>query len=370
MNFEFRQQPLKPKAIILAILISIVSGAAIILCAGHNPIEVYSKMISGAFGSQFAIASTLRWTTPLMFTGAAAAFAFRGGMFNIGVEGQMYIGAFFAAWVGFTFQTLPAIVLIPLCLIAGAVGGMLWVLLPAVMRVRFGASEMVTTLMLNYVAMLLTDYLVKYHFMAGGIYGPSLVTKEISTAARLPQLWPPLQAHSGIFLGLLTILVFSIIIKKTRLGYEIHITGINPNFAFYGGVNVNKVRMSVMFISAAIAGIGGAVEVMGFLYKFMSRFSPDFGFDGLVVALLGANSPAGVLISSFFLGAVKAGALTVERYTSVSRSLAMIIQGIIVTFISCKELGNISFFKKRGALAQQKSLFQTIKNKFSRVKEG
>lgn len=353
MNFEFRQEPLKPKALLLAVFISLFMSTLIIIMAGHNPLEVYDKMITGALGSQFAVASTIRWTTPLLFTGIAAAFAFRGGMFNIGVEGQMYIGAFFAAMAGFAFEGLPSTVHILICILAGALGGILWVLLPAVTRVYYGASEMVTSLMLNYVAMYLTDYLVKYHFMAGGTYGTSLVTKEIADPAKLGRLWPNMSAHTGVLLGLLCIVLFWIIMSRTQLGYEIHISGINPNFALCGGVSVNKVRMSVMIISGAIAGIGGSVEVMGSLYKFMSRFSPDFGFDGLVVALLGGNSPIGVFFSASFLGIVKAGALQVERATSVSRSLAMIIQGIIVTFISCRTLANVSLYKKRRSVKEK-----------------
>jgi ABC-type uncharacterized transport system permease subunit len=341
MNFEFHQKPLRLKAVVIAIIISFLFGAGIILAAGHGPLEVYQKLVVGAFGSLFSFSSTLRWTTPLLFTGVAAAFAFRGGMFNIGVEGQMYIGAFLSALAGIYFSGLPKPIHILICILFGAIGGILWVAVPAFMRVYYGANEMVTTLMMNYVAMYLTDYLVKYHFLAGGAQGSSLVTKEIAESAQLSKLWPNMSAHTGFFLGLFLIVIFGIVMQKTKLGYEIHISGINPAFAYCGGVSVNRVRMSVMIISGAIAGIGGSMEVMGTLYKFMSRFSPDFGFDGLVVALLGGNAPIGVLFSSFFLGAVKAGALQVERATAVSRSLAMIIQGIMVVFISCKATSDL-----------------------------
>ena len=346
------------KTVFLAIAISLISGGVIIALSGNNPIEIYGKLLSGALGSQFAIASTIRWSTPVLFTGVAAAIGFRGGMFNIGVEGQLYIGALLSALAGYMIKGLPAPLHLLLCLAAGALGGMLWALIPAVARVYFGASEMVLTLMTNYVAIYLTDYLVKYHFLAGGSYGTTLVTPEIADTAKLSKLWPTLSAHTGIFIGLFMVFLFWLILQKTQLGYEIHISGLNPTFAKCGGVNVHKVRMSVMFLSGAIAGIGGSVEVLGYLYKFMSQFSPDFGFDGLAVALLGGNTPLGVLLSGFFMGIIKAGSLQVERATAVSRSLSMIIQGIMITFVACKAIKldfkgiykrGLSFIKRRNS---------------------
>lgn len=337
------------KAVLFAIIVSLLFGAIIIALSGNDPIEIYGKLLSGALGSQFAIASTIRWTTPVLFTGVAAAIAFRGGMFNIGVEGQLYMGAFFSALTGYMVKGLPAPLHLLLCLMAGAAGGMLWAFIPAFARVYFDASEMVLTLMTNYVAIFLTDYLVKYHFLAGGSYGTTLVTPEIADTAKLSKIWPTLSAHTGIFIGLLMVFAFWFLLNKTQLGYEIHISGVNPTFARCGGVHVHKVRMSVMLLSGAIAGIGGSVEVLGYLYKFMSQFSPDFGFDGLAVALLGGNTPLGVLLSGFFMGIIKAGSLQVERATAVSRSLSMIIQGIIITFVSCKALKlDIKAFYRKG----------------------
>lgn len=324
--------------VLMAIVLSLVIGGIVIWVSGNNPIEIYGKMLDGALGSQFAIASTIRWTTPVLFTGVAAAIAFQGGMFNIGVEGQMYIGALLAGLVGYMVKGVPAPLHILICLAAGAAGGMIWALIPAVARVYYGASEMVITLMMNYVAINLTDYLVKYHFLAGGAYGSTLVTTEIEESAKLAKLWPNLSAHTGIFIALFTVAVFWFLLNKTQLGYEIHISGLNPVFAKCGGVSVNKVRMSVMLLSGMIGGIGGSVEVIGYLYKFMSQFSPDYGFDGLAIALLGGNTPIGVLLSSVFMGIIKAGSLQVERATNISRSLSMIIQGIIITFVSCKAM--------------------------------
>lgn len=346
MNFEFRQQPIKLTSIVLAILVSFFVGSLVILYAGHNPLHVYYTMLKGALGSRFAVASTLRWTTPLLFTSIGAAFSFRAGLFNMGVEGQMYIGAFVSALTGHYMGHLPAVILIPLCLLAGAAGGMLWAVLPATIRVNFGASEMVMTMMLNFVAFNLTDYLTRYHFLSSGIQGHSLLTEAISPNAAFHKIWSEGSAHYGIFVGLVCFAVFWLIMNKTTFGYEIHMTGINPHFARYGGINVKSVHLRVMLITGAIGGLGGATEVMGVIGRFMSGFSPDFGFDGIVAALLGNHNPVGVFFSSFFLGIVKSGSLQVERATSVSRSIAMIIQGLMVTFISCSYLSRMDFFKK------------------------
>lgn len=327
------------RMVLLAIILSLFLGGIIIFISGNNPFLIYGKMIQGALGSQFALASTIRWTTPVLFTGIAAAIAFQGGMFNIGVEGQMYIGAMMAALVGYMVKGVPRPLHILLCISAGAAGGMLWALIPAFARVYYGASEMVITLMMNYVAINLTDYLVKYHFLAGGAYGSTLVTTEIAETAKLSKLWPNLSAHTGIFFALFAVFIFWFLLNKTQLGYEIHISGLNSRFAKCGGVSVNKVRMSVMLLSGMIGGIAGSIEVLGYLYKFMSQFSPDYGFDGLAIALLGGSTPIGVLLSSIFMGIIKAGSLQVERATNISRSLSMIIQGIIITFVSCKAMG-------------------------------
>jgi general nucleoside transport system permease protein len=338
LNFDFRQRPVSLSTALIAIFIGILIGAIIIQILGRNPITVYSILINGAFGSDVAIASTLRWMTPLLFTAIASAIAFRGGMFNIGVEGQMYLGALFGALAGIYIKGLPAIPHIIIVIIASALGGMLWALIPALMKVYFGASEVVTTLMLNYVAILLTDYLVKNFFLAKGAFGQSIMSDPIQDSAKLPSILPPTQVHAGLLIGLAFVLFFYFLMKKSRLGYEISMSGLNPEFSRYGGININRVRMNVMLLSGAIGGVGGAVEVMGINWRFVSQFSPSFGFDGILASLLGGNSPIGVLLGTLFMGALKAGSLAVERTTDISRALSIIIQGVIICFVSARYL--------------------------------
>lgn len=359
MNFDFKQHPIKWTTIVASVAISIVVGSLILILVGKNPIEVFSIIISGALGSEFALSSTLRWMTPILICGVASAISFRGGMFNMGIEGQMYLGAFFAALAGHYVKGLPATVHVPLCILVGMLFGVLFALIPALLRYYFNANEMVVGIMMNYVAMDLTDYLVRYHFIAGGTFGTALVTEEIQSTARLPMLLSKGQANYGLLIGILLVVSFYIIIKKSKSGYEIHIVGINPEFARYGGVDVAKTQIKIILISGAIAGIAGAVEVMGVVKMFQTRFSPGYGNDGIVAAFLGANTPIGTLIASFVLGALKAGVLSVERYAGVSRALAKIIQAIVLIFISTRMLSNadafkLKFRKKMSAQAEQK----------------
>lgn len=345
MEFNFTPKPTKLKTALVAILIGILVGSILIFISGNSPFEIYQILFNGAFGDVYKISSTIRWMTPLLFTAVAFAVAFRGGMFNIGVDGQMYMGAFAGALVGLYFTGLSPLIHIPLVLIVSAIAGMLWALIPALMRVYFGASEIVVTLMLNYVAYLLTDYLVNYYFLAKGVSGNSLVTEEISESAKLPSIFN--QIDYGIVIAILITVFFYFLIKKSKLGYEISMSGLNSNFANYGGINVNKIRIKVMLISGAIGGVGGSVEVMGNLYRFVSRFSPEFGFEGMLASLLGGNTPVGVFLGAFFMGALKAGSLAVERYSDLSRALAVVIQTIIICFISVKYFGfkSLKIFK-------------------------
>jgi ABC-type uncharacterized transport system permease subunit len=338
MSLEFRQKPMKVRTVVGAIVIGILIGAVIVLLSGNNPAYVYAKLLKGSFGSAFAISSTLRWSTPLLFTAVASAISFRGGMFNMGVEGQLYLGAMAATIVGISYNG-PHILTVVLCFMAAVIAGTLYALIPAFMRVYLKANEIVTTLMLNYVAINLTNYLTKTFFLSRDSMGDSLATRELYESAKLTKLVPPYSVTTGLLMGLLMVMLFYIYMNKSVKGYEVHISGVNPDFSRYGGISVDKVRISVMLISGAIAGLGGAAEIMGVQGRFISKFSPDFGFDGMLTALLGNSTPLGVTLSAIFMGALKAGALSIERTTNVSRALADVIKGIVICFVSVRTLG-------------------------------
>lgn len=341
MNFTYRPVPISAKTAIMAVISGLLFGAVLIFATGNNPVIIYAALIRGACGSLFAIASSIRWSIPLIFTGTAAAIAFKGGVFNMGVEGQMYVGGLAAAIVGITWQDLPGFLLIPMMLIASMIAGLIWALPPILAKLYYGSSEVVPCMMLNYIAMYLTDYLVHNVFLAGGNRGATIKTDMIAEQSRLTKLIPGSSVSTALLIGLAIVLIYQLIIRKTKFGYEFEICGINPRFARYGGVDINKTRIGVILLSGAIAGLGGATEIMGVRYCFESRFVGDFATNGILAALLGSCSPAGTLLGAAFMGFLKAGSLTVERTTSVSRAVAVVIQCTIICFVSAKSFASI-----------------------------
>lgn len=345
MNFTYRPTPISTRTALMAVIFGLLAGALLIFATGNNPIEIYSALIKGSCGSLFAVSSSIRWTIPLIFAGVAASIAFKGGVFNMGIEGQMYVGGLAAAVVGITFVELPGWQLIPFMLLASMMAGMLWSLLPILAKIYYGSSEVVPCMMLNYIAMYLTDFLVHNVFLAGGNRGATIKTDMIAKQGQLPKLIPGTSVTVALLIGLFVVLLYWIMIKKSKFGYEFEICGINPRFAKYGGVNVNRARIGVILISGAIAGLGGATEIMGVRLCFESRFVGDFATNGILAALLGSCSPSGTLLGSIFMGFLKAGSLTVERTTSVSRAVAVVIQCTIICFVSAKAFSNLLDWK-------------------------
>ena len=344
MNFTFRPTPISLKTAVSAVFFGLVIGAILILATGNNPIVIYQALIRGACGTKFALSSSIRWTVPLLFSGTAAALAFKGGVFNMGIEGQIYIGGFAATVVGLTFNTLPKPILLPMMILAGMLGGLIWSLPPIIAKIYYGRSEVVTCMMLNYIAMYFTDYMVHHHFLASGNRGATIKTDMMPTAGQFSKLIRGTSVSTSVFVGLIVVVVFFIIIKKTKFGYELEMCGINPRFAKYGGINVNKVRLGTILLSGAVAGLGGATEIMGVRYCFESRFVSDFATNGILAALLGSCSPIGTMVGATFMGFLKAGSLTVERTTVVSRAVAVVIQCTIICFVSAKNFANIFNF--------------------------
>lgn len=346
MNFTYRPTPISVKTAFMAVAFGLLVGAVLIFATGNNPVVIYAALLRGACGSMFSIASSIRWTVPLIFAGIAASIAFKGGIFNMGVEGQMYMGGLAAAVVGITFTELPGYLLIPLMIISSMAVGMIWALPPILAKLYYGSSEVVPCMMLNYVAMYLTDYLVHNVFLASGNRGATIKTDMIAGQGQLTKLIPGTNVTTALFISLAVVVFYWIMIKRSRFGYEFEVCGINPRFAKYGGVNVNASRIGVILLSGAIAGLGGATEIMGVRLCFESRFVGDFATNGILAALLGSCSPIGTFFGAVFMGFLKAGSLTVERTTSVSRAVAVVIQCTIICFVSAKTFANMLDLKK------------------------
>ena len=331
--------------IIGVLLLSFVVGGIVLAVAGYNPFEAYAALAEGSFGSMDAIANTLAKATPLLFTGLAVAIAFRGGLFNIGAEGQLHLGALTAALAGIYLQGLPGLIHVAIVMVLAGVAGALWSSIAGWMKVRWNAHEVIVTIMLNYIAISLTDYLVNYTFKAEGMVPR---TEAIAASAQLPQLLPHSQWTVGFLLALAAAGVAYWFLKHTVYGYEIRAVGSNAEAARTGGVSVGRRIVFAMLISGAFAGFAGAVEVMGVHHYFIKGISPGYGFDGIAVAVLAKNHPLGIILSAILFGALRSGSMLLDRETDVPGDFIIIIQALVILFVAIPWLLRYFKLKKRG----------------------
>ena len=340
-TFKVESKKIIPQ--LIAIFIAFLVGSMVLLATGFSPIEAYGALIVGAFGDIYAIGQTLTQATPIIFTALAFLFAFKAGLFNIGAEGQFLVGAFAAAIVGISFNGLPNIIHISLALLAGAFFGGLYAFIPAILKTKFGAHEVITTMMLTYVAIYLTGYLVTDIFKAPGWVSQ---TPLISPTAELPRILPPTQLSASIFLGIILVILTYFTLQKTVLGYEIRAIGLNPLAAENGGINVKKGLILSLVISGALAGIGGAGEILGVHKRFIDGFSPGYGWDGLAVALIGGLNPFGSFLAALLIGIIRSGGMTMNRVTGVPIDIVTILQALVILFVAAPVL--IKYLAKRG----------------------
>lgn len=322
----------------IAVVAALLVGAVIVYISGFSPYEAYRALYEGAFGSTYDFAQTLTRTTPLIFTGLTVAFAFRCGLFNIGGEGQLYVGGMAAAIVGVSITGLPVFIHLPLALVAGAAAGGAWAFIPSVLKARVGAHEVITTIMMNYIGILLCSYLANYPFKAEGWVAQTNVVEQ---SAQLPRLVPTTQLSAAIFLALICAVIAYYILYKTTLGYQIRAVGLNPTASEYGGISVQKSIIIAMIISGMFAGLGGTGEVLGLHKRFIFGFSPGYGFDGIAVAVLGRNHPVGVVLGALLFGALRNGGLMMKQMTNVPTDLVVVIQGIVILFVAAPEMFRI-----------------------------
>lgn len=318
--------------LLLSILFAFSIATILLLFAGQNPIEIYQLLFYGAFGNIENITRTLVQSTPIITAGLAACIAFKSGVFNIGIEGQLYMGGFAAALVGFSFE-LPAFIHLPLAILASILAGILWILIPAFFRAKYNTNEVVATILMNYVAVLLTSYFTIYLFKRPGGWSE---TPKIFSTAKLMRIFSFSRLNVGFFIALFLAFAVYFYLKRTSSGYETIITGSNQQFAEYGGVNINKKVLYIMFASGAIAGLAGGIETLGVHHRFMQGFAPEFGFDGLIAALLASSNPIGTIFTALFFGSLRSGSLLLEVETPLSREFITVLQSILILFISAK----------------------------------
>ncbi len=308
---------------------------------GKDPFEFYSIIFVSAFSSLDDFGYVLFNATPLVFTGLAVAIAYKSGLFNIGCEGQLYVAAFASAWVGM-YLPLPAFLLIPLCIGSAMVAGAAWSAVPGLLKARYGAHEVINTIMMNFVAFALMNYLVTAVYQEPGQMIPQ--TPEIYEAARLPRLaslFPILPSSNPLNVSFLfacgCVLFCYVFLKYTRWGYELRLFGNAPDVAVYGGINPRTVTVWVMALSGAVAGLAGVAEVLGYRYRFLDNFSSGWGFTGIAVALLGRNNPSGILVAAVLFGLLNKVALDIEILLEIRRGLFLSGQGLLIIWLICTE---------------------------------
>jgi simple sugar transport system permease protein len=345
-----------------AVLFAFFLGAIVVTVTGGNAILAYQSLICGGIGMlctgtvypSLQISETIVYTTPLILAGAAVAISFRAGLFNIGAEGQIIMGAIASTIVGIKVASLPGILLIPLVLLAGAIAGAFWGGIVGVLKAYTGAHEVVTTIMLNYIALYILEYL-----LVGGplqMKGSSSVSGSIVPGAQLPFLIPQngtflglpgsvYRANTGIILALLGAVVFWFLIRRTAFGYELRAMGQSQRAARYAGISVRRTLIMTMLVSGLFAGLAGAVVVSGLRHNltFNTYQADTTGFDAITVALLGQNTAIGVVLSALLLGALHVGGQFMQSNANVSANLVDILQALILFSIAANFLRSLKF---------------------------
>jgi len=340
----------------LAVLTALIIGAVIIALTdvdtlplwGSDPAEAFRltmdgildafrALFVGSLGSTRAISETLFAATPLILAGLAVAVGFQAGLFNIGVNGQMLIGGMAALWVGFTLD-LPAIILIPLALAAAIIGGGFWAGIAGLLKAKTGAHEVITTIMLNFIALFLVDYLLTTSiFQQPGRNDP--ISQAVNAAAQFPRLLGDHRLQIGFLIALGAVAFVWWLMYRTTMGFEFRAVGFNPDGGRYAGMNVAWVYVSVMAVSGALAGLAGANQILGLEpYRGITNFAGNIGFDAIALALLGRSHPVGVLFAGLLFGALKAGGREMQGAAGIPIDLVLVLQALIIVMIAAPEL--------------------------------
>lgn len=343
----------------LAVLSGLILGAIVILVSGENPLLAYGALFEGSFGnpldlfqglqiyfatgetkellrSIYPFTESLVTATPYIFAGLSVALGFRCGLFNIGAEGQFFIGALCSAFVGYSIKGLPMIVHLPLAILGGALGGAVWGMIPGYLKARFGAHEVVNTIMMNWIAFRLSDWLLNGPMKSSG-FRP--VTPNVMETAELPRFFPdPLRFNFGFVLALLAAWFVYWFLFKTTLGFEIRSVGSNPDAAKYAGMNIVRNFVLVMVLAGGLAGLAGTAQVLGVDHWVGQGFSAGYGFDAIAISLLGKNHPVGVVLSALLFGILRSGATDMQSMARIPIDIISIVQGMVIVFIAAPDI--------------------------------
>ncbi len=321
---------------ILSVLTALALGAVVVWASRASPLRAYQGLLEGALGSPRGISETLVIATPYTLAGLAVALGFRCGLFNIGAEGQFYMGALFSVLVGFGVKGLPAVIHLPLAVLAGAFGGGLWGAIPGILKAKLGAHEVTNTIMMNYIAVKTIDYLVKNPFRDTASTIPR--TPYILASSALPRLVQGYRVHAGLVMALVAVFLVYWFLWRTPLGFEIRTVGANPSAARYAGINVTQKFVLAMVLSGALAGLAGCSEVLGTNLNLPAAFISGYGFDSIAIALLAKSHPLAVFPAALLWAALRNGAGLMQVRAGISIDLINIVQALVIVFIAADQI--------------------------------
>jgi simple sugar transport system permease protein len=323
----------------LALLVAFAVGGLVVALAGRDPWLAFTALLDGSFGSLDSLSEVGVKACPLLLVGIAVAIAFRAGIWNIGGEGQLLAGAIAVAWLGGSARDLPGWCAVPLMLVAAACAGALWAAVAAFLKVRRHVSEVISTIMLNFVALGLVSYLVHGPLMESAGAYPQ--TDAVGAAMRLPRFDPLLRVHAGLLVALLAAGLSSVLLFRTVFGYEMRAVGGNADAARLAGIRIERCIFITLLLSGGLAGLAGGIEVSAVTYRVYEKFSPGYGFTAIAVALLGRLHPAGVVAAAFLLGALEAGSNSMQRVAGVSSVLVSVLQATVIFSLIAVEGGRV-----------------------------
>lgn len=342
---------------VVAVLLALVLGGVVIAVAGANPFTAYGVLLRGAFGDVYAWSETLLRATPILIAGIGLSISFRSNLTSIGAEGQIILGGIVSCAVGLWLPAfLPGAFRLVIGMLAGFAGGALYALLPGVLKAKLGTSEIIVTIMMNYIAISLLSFLLGGPLQEAGSFYPQ--SAQLDSAMWLPAIIPGTRIHLGFVLALVFVVAYYFLMFHLPLGFKIRMVGFNPKAAQYAGVKVPASIITAMMLSGGLAGIAGAGEVYGIHHRLYNDFAAGFGFDAIAVALLGRLHPIGVLVSAIFFAALKVGSGAMQRAVQVPTTIVYIIQGLLIMFVFTDKLllGWMAKLGKRGgkkAVAQK-----------------
>ncbi len=339
---------------VTAVILGLISGAIIMLVFGYDPIAGYSALIDGVVGQPYYIGETIRQSTPYILVGLSVAVAFKAGLFNIGAEGQMLMGWLGSIIVALQFDGLTKWIHLPLAVIAGILFGAFWAFIPGILKATLRVNEVIVTIMLNYTALYIFNYVVQ-NLLTDGLDKTKTVGESASLqSAFLQEITQYSTLHWGILIALGFALIIWLMLNKTTFGYEIEAVGFNENASQYAGMSVKKTIVMSMVIAGGLAGLGGVMEGLGtYGNAYVLSASPGIGFDGIAVALLGGSSPIGIIFAALLFGALKIGALNMPAVAGVPNELVNVIIALIIFFVASSYIIRWTMAKfKKGAKAE------------------